>query len=161
MTSEFLTEYWPLLLGGALILLIALIILLSRRGQRVALDSDALFPKATLARTIPADPPADPQAMPIAAVREPVAVSVSVSTGASDDLCRIKGIGPKVAAQLRTMGIERFEQLAALDSAAQAVLDAQLGSFTGRMARDRWIEQAGLLARNDVAGFEAQFGKLG
>ena len=59
------------------------------------------------------------------------------------------------------MGIVRFEQLAALDANAQAALDAQLGSFTGRMTRDRWIEQADLLARNDVAGFEAQFGKLG
>jgi hypothetical protein len=29
------------------------------------------------------------------------------------------------------------------------------------MARDRWIEQAQLLAAGDRAGYEATFGKLG
>ena len=159
MTSEFLTDYWPFILGGALILLVALIIVLTRRDQRVELDSDAPSPRQTLARTIHADPIPAPQTMPMVAVQDRVAVPAS--PGASDDLCRIKGVGPKIAAQLGTMGIVRFEQLAALDASAQAALDAQLGSFTGRMTRDRWIEQADLLARNDVTGFEAQFGKLG
>ena len=159
MTSEFLIDYWPFIIGGALILLVALIIVLTRRDQRVELDSDAPSPRQTLARTIHADPIPAPQTMPMVAVQDRVAVPAS--PGASDDLCRIKGVGPKIAAQLGTMGIVRFEQLAALDASAQAALDAQLGSFTGRMTRDRWIEQADLLARNDVTGFEAQFGKLG
>ena len=37
----------------------------------------------------------------------------------------------------------------------------QLYFFKGRITRDRWVEQAGYLARGDTAGFEAQFGKLG
>ena len=49
MTSEFLTDYWPFILGGALILLVALIIVLTRRDQRVELDSDAPSPRQTLA----------------------------------------------------------------------------------------------------------------
>jgi predicted flap endonuclease-1-like 5' DNA nuclease len=36
-----------------------------------------------------------------------------------------------------------------------------MGAFQGRIARDRWIEQARYLAADDVAGFEAVFGKLG
>ena len=35
-----------------------------------------------------------------------------------------------------------------------------MGPFTGRMARDRWIEQARLLSAGDQAGFEAKFGRL-
>ena len=51
--------------------------------------------------------------------------------------------------------------LAALDTAQAADLDAQLGNFRGRMGRDKWIEQARLLDAGDIAGYEAQFGKLG
>ena len=51
-------------------------------------------------------------------------------------------------------------RLASLDDDAAAALDAQLGNFAGRMARDRWIEQARLLTAGDRAGYEAIFGKL-
>jgi len=50
--------------------------------------------------------------------------------------------------------------MAALDEDAATRLDAQLGPFSGRMTRDRWIEQARFLAAGDIAGFEAVFGKL-
>ena len=39
-------------------------------------------------------------------------------------------------------------------------LDHRLGSFRGRIARDRIVEQADYLARNDIDGFEQKFGKL-
>ena len=42
-----------------------------------------------------------------------------------------------------------------------ARVDAQMGNFKGRIVRDRWVEQARLLADGDIAGFEATFGKLG
>lgn len=78
----------------------------------------------------------------------------------ADDLTRMKGVGPKLAARLNELGITRFEQVAALDPAQADALDAQLGAFRGRLVRDRWIEQAGYLARDDRAGFEAAFGRL-
>lgn len=78
-----------------------------------------------------------------------------------DDLTRLKGLGPKAAGILNDLGIRRYAQLAALDSAGVARVDAALGAFKGRITRDRWIEQARLLAAGDIAGFEAQFGKLG
>jgi predicted flap endonuclease-1-like 5' DNA nuclease len=77
-----------------------------------------------------------------------------------DDLTQLKGVGPKLAARLADLGYTRFDQIAALDDANAAALDAQLGTFQGRMSRDRWIEQAGYLARGDRAGFEGAFGKL-
>ena len=83
-------------------------------------------------------------------------------SGASDAIpvTTLKGLGPKVAARLAELDITDARQLAALDDAGAAALDAQLGSFAGRMARDRWIDQARLLASGDRAGYEATFGKL-
>jgi len=77
-----------------------------------------------------------------------------------DDLTRIKGLGPKLAARLAELGVTRFAQIAAWDAAALARIDGQLGAFAGRPARDAWIEQAGFLAAGDKAGYEAKFGKL-
>lgn len=153
MNSDLLTAYWPIILGGLLVLfaLVALL-LVRRRGQRVALGQIDPVIAPTLTRTATVDPVVAPLTAP---------VQVPAPVGEADDLRRIKGLGPKVAAQLGGLGITRFDQLAALDTAGQATLDAQLGPFAGRMARDRWVEQADLLARNDIAAFEAQFGKIG
>lgn len=84
----------------------------------------------------------------------------SPSESAGDDLTRIKGLGPKLAARLAELGITRFDQIAGWDDAALAEIDAQLGNFAGRPARDGWVEQAKFLAAGDTAGFEAKFGKL-
>jgi predicted flap endonuclease-1-like 5' DNA nuclease len=81
--------------------------------------------------------------------------------GPPDDLRQIKGIGPKLAAMLGEMGITRFSQIAAMSEADLAALDARLGAFQGRPARDRWQEQARLLADGDRKGFERLHGKLG
>lgn len=83
-----------------------------------------------------------------------------VSSGGADDLSRIKGLGPKLQALLPTLGLSTFAQIAALDDAALADLDSQLGPFAGRPAKDSWVEQAKYLAGDDVAGFEARFGKV-
>lgn len=79
---------------------------------------------------------------------------------AADDLSRIKGLGPKMRALLPTLGITSFAQIAALSDADLAELDGKLGAFAGRPKRDNWVAQAKFLAAGDVAGFEAQFGKL-
>jgi predicted flap endonuclease-1-like 5' DNA nuclease len=79
----------------------------------------------------------------------------------SDDLTRIKGLGPKAAGLLNGIGIHRYAQLAELDGAQTAEVDRRMGAFQGRIIRDQWVEQASFLAKNDVAAFEAKFGKLG
>lgn len=93
--------------------------------------------------SVAADAPTDPS--------EPGAQSITI----------LKGLGPKIATRLEELGITRVDQLAWLDDAEAAQLDRQLGVFEGRMERDRWREQARLLAQGDRAGYEAQFGKLG
>ncbi|HET9510461.1 MAG TPA: hypothetical protein VFO80_04860 [Sphingomonas sp.] len=101
---------------------------------------------ATIAADL-ATPPSDP------------APDAAATTG-RDDLTRLKGVGPKLAARLNELGVTTYAQIAALSPSDAATLDAQLGSFQGRMIRDRWVEQAGYLAKDDRAGFEAAFGKL-
>jgi len=77
-----------------------------------------------------------------------------------DDLCRLKGVGPKFADALHAAGFYRYEQLAHLTPTEVERLDTQLGAFRGRIARDRVVEQADYLARDDADGFEQRFGKL-
>lgn len=188
-TSEtgWLTASFVLIALGAALALFVLIwgtrLALRRRQARAELEergelemADAPEPMATLS------PPAAPEAPPAVAEPtrlddEPIAAAaplaapsaaLAADTNAApaptadtpDDLTRLKGIGPKLAARLNELGISRFAQLAALDPAEAQALDAQLGSFQGRMTRDRWVEQARFLAAGDIAGYEAVFGKL-
>ena len=81
--------------------------------------------------------------------------------GAPDDLAMMKGVGPKFVAKLHENGIIRFDQLARLSANEVDILDEKMGPFKGRLVRDRVIEQASHLARDDRDGFEAKFGKLG
>jgi predicted flap endonuclease-1-like 5' DNA nuclease len=80
--------------------------------------------------------------------------------GPADDLRQLKGVGPKFVARLGELGITRFDQLAGLNPNEVAHLDERMGPFQGRLARDRVIEQADLLARRDIETFEERFGKL-
>ncbi len=82
-------------------------------------------------------------------------------SGPPDNLRLLKGLGPKMAAQLNELGITRFDQLSGLGETEIALLDKRMGAFQGRIARDRLVEQASYLARGDKDGFEAKFGKLG
>lgn len=98
----------------------------------------------------------------VAEVRTAVEASSSPSVVAEggDDLRRIKGVGPKLAALLHSLGISSYAQVAAWTDADIDRIDAKLGTFAGRIRRDSWVEQAKLLAGGDTVGFEAKFGKL-
>lgn len=93
---------------------------------------------------------------PDAAQPAPAPSASPVTQG--DELTRIKGLGPKIAAILGTLGVTSFEQIAGWDDAEIERVDARLGRFSGRIRRDRWVEQAKLLAAGDSAGFDAEFG---
>jgi predicted flap endonuclease-1-like 5' DNA nuclease len=90
----------------------------------------------------------------------PVEARAAAQSYAEGPVTQLKGLGPKVASQLGALGVSTVGQMAALSESEAQGIDAQLGNFTGRMGRDRWIEQARLLAAGDKAGFEAVFGKL-
>jgi predicted flap endonuclease-1-like 5' DNA nuclease len=105
---------------------------------------------------------------PPAAVPPPVLAETGVvvppvpiaSAAGGDDLTRIKGVGPKLADQLRALGVTSFAQVAAWDDSEIDRIDAQLGRFQGRIRRDDWPAQARFLANGDTAGYEAKFGRL-
>lgn len=90
----------------------------------------------------------------------PIEAAVPAPSHADGPVTLLKGLGPKVATQLGALGVTTVGQMAALSDGEAQSIDAQLGNFTGRMGRDRWVEQARLLAAGDKAGFEAVFGKL-
>ena len=115
---------------------------------------------------VPTEPPvaapvADMAAADALAPETPASETPTPATPIATDLTKIKGLGPKLAAMLAEQGFTRVDQIAALTPEAAAELDVKLGAFQGRMARDRWIEQAKLLAAGDHAGYESAFGKLG
>lgn len=83
------------------------------------------------------------------------------SDASSDDLKRIKGLGPKLVKILAEQGITRFDQIAAWSDADVARIDAGLGKFAGRITRDKWVEQAKMLAAGDEDAFSATFGNNG
>ncbi|WP_230293562.1 hypothetical protein [Croceicoccus sp. Ery5] len=80
--------------------------------------------------------------------------------GATDDMTRIKGVGPKLAELLSSMGISRYDQIAAWSDSDVQEIDAKMGRFSGRIERDDWRTQARYLASGDTAGYEEKFGKL-
>ncbi|MBI0475555.1 hypothetical protein D9601_09350 [Sphingomonas sp. MA1305] len=101
---------------------------------------------------------------PLTAAPQQEAISAPSTDSAGDpndaSVTQLKGLGPKVATRLAELGITRVGQLAVLSDDEAAALDAELGTFRGRLSRDRWVEQARLLAAGDVKGFEAVFGRL-
>jgi predicted flap endonuclease-1-like 5' DNA nuclease len=88
------------------------------------------------------------------------AIGIPAAVGAPDDLLQIKGVGPKLNDLLISLGVRRFDQIAAWTSGDIAKVDEHLGAFKGRIDRDLWVEQSGLLASGNIAAFEAKFGAL-
>ena len=74
--------------------------------------------------------------------------------GKADNLKEISGIGPKIEEKLNGVGVFHFAQIAEWTDENVAFIDGQL-SFRGRIAREKWIEQAKQLA----SGAETDFSK--
>jgi predicted flap endonuclease-1-like 5' DNA nuclease len=61
-----------------------------------------------------------------------------------DDLTLIGGIGPKIQDVLNSLGIFHFDQIADWKPENVAWVDEYL-SFSGRIVREGWVEQAAVL----------------
>ena len=122
-------------------------------------DAPSPLADEPIAAAAPLD--ANPAVLAVDLPPEPVAEAEAPSAPAAIEITQLKGLGPKLAATLAELGFTRVDQIAALTPTEAENLDARLGAFKGRMARDRWIEQAKLLAAGDKTGYETEFGKLG
>ena len=123
----------------------------------------AIVPVAMPAREpeLEPEPVATAQLAPeVVMVPAPIADVPAQGPSGASELTQLKGLGPKLATTLGELGYTRVDQIADLTPAEAEALDARLGTFQGRMTRDRWIEQARLLTAGDRAGYEAAFGKL-
>jgi predicted flap endonuclease-1-like 5' DNA nuclease len=75
-------------------------------------------------------------------IEAPVAVLAEVPVlEAADDLTRLTGVGPKLAANLAARGVTRFAQIAAWTDEEIAALDKDM-KLMGRIAREAWVAQA-------------------
>ena len=162
---NFIREYWWLLLIAAIAVAVALTLLRPRQHVRLT-DSAPVRPHMAKAAR-----PAEGRG-----IAGEAAAATSDVTGEllgarvhgeldgqgkpGDDLCKIKGVGPKFADALHRVGFFRFEQIAHLTPTETERLEPQLGAFSGRIASDKIVEQADYLARGDIDGFEQRFGKL-
>ncbi|MEH6791631.1 hypothetical protein [Parasphingorhabdus sp.] len=113
----------------------------------------------------PAPAPAEPvaEAKPVPAPVAPVAAgkpNIPAAVGEPDNLRLIKGVGPKLNTLLNSLGVTRFDQIAEWKEAEIVEVDQYLETFSGRITRDAWIDQAKFLAKDDIAGFEKKYGKL-
>ena len=88
-----------------------------------------------------------PVAEPLPETPEPEASAteqfelLSAPRGAPDDLAKLTGVGPQIVKKLNEHGVFHYWQLAAMTPDETAKLDADL-RFNGRVARDKWSEQA-------------------
>jgi predicted flap endonuclease-1-like 5' DNA nuclease len=161
---QFLQAYWPAVLVAAALLVI-LALLVFRPRQRVKLtDSAPVRPhmqqlRPAEGRGIAAEAAAAAGDLAGDIIQAPVRRALDGGM-LRDDLCLLKGVGPKFADALHAIGFHRFEQIARLSPVEVERLDARLGTFAGRLKRDRIVEQADYLARGDTDGFEQRFGKL-
>ena len=159
---DLLREYWWVL---AIVVALIAAFLLLRPRQRVKLTDSAparahmAYAKPKEGRGLAGEHAAAASDVAGDIIRAPVHGALEGDVP-GDDLCLIKGVGPKFAVALHDLGFNRFEQIAGLSATEIERLDPQLGAFRGRIESDRIVEQADYLARNDTDGFEQKFGKL-
>jgi len=160
---DLIREYWWVIVIVVVALVLAFILL--RPKQRVALtDSAPVRPHmpqsmAREGRGIAGEAAAATSDVSGAIISAPVHRALQGDIP-RDDLCLLKGVGPKFADALHAAGFFNFGQIAGLSPVEVDRLDEQLAAFRGRITRDRIVEQADYLARNDTDGFEQRFGKL-
>ncbi|MER9938135.1 proton-conducting membrane transporter [Mesorhizobium sp. M0088] len=82
------------------------------------------------------------------------------ASGKPDNLRRLIGIGPVNEKLLKAQGVTNFAQIASWTTADIKRIE-DIMNFDGRIARERWIEQAKLLAAGNEKEFAKQFPTAG
>lgn len=84
------------------------------------------------------------------------AATTKAAAGKASNLRRLIGIGPANERLLNGLGVTTYAQIAAWTAADVKRIEETL-NFDGRIERERWIEQAKLLAAGDEEEFARRF----
>ncbi|MBI19462.1 MAG: hypothetical protein CMB73_02685, partial [Euryarchaeota archaeon] len=68
--------------------------------------------------------------------------AAAATVTASDDLQRIKGVGPFIEDKLNALGIYTFEQVSKMTAQIEEEVNIAIEFFPGRVKRDEWVKQA-------------------
>ena len=131
-------------------------------------STPATAKSAPAAKPAPAKPAAaKPAAAKASAAPKPAASKPAAApkkaapaAGKADNLRRLIGIGPVNDKLLKGLGVTTYAQIAAWTAADVKRIEDTL-NFDGRIAREKWIEQAKLLAAGDEKEFARQFPTAG
>jgi predicted flap endonuclease-1-like 5' DNA nuclease len=98
-------------------------------------------PPEIVAELAPVPAPAPAVEAPVVVAAPEPAPLVEAPPALPDDLTRMVGIGPKLAASLAARGVSHFADIAAWTEADLAEVDTAL-SLKGRAVREAWVAQA-------------------
>lgn len=141
-------------------------------GPAAALMSTPAAATSAATKAAPAKPAAakKPAAKPAAKTAAPkkaaapaakkAAAPQAAATGKADNLRRLIGIGPVNERLLKGLSVTTYAQIAAWTADDVKRIEEVL-NFDGRIAREKWIEQAKLLAAGNEAEFARQFPTAG
>lgn len=73
--------------------------------------------------------------------------------GRADDLKEIEGVGPALEKLCNSLGFYHFDQIAGWSDADVAVVDAEMKTFKGRIARDKWVSQSKIIVAEGLEAF--------
>jgi len=79
--------------------------------------------------------------------------------GRPDDLKEISGIGLKLEKVLNDLGVYYFSQIASWSDKELTWIDNHLVAFKGRAKREKWVEQAKILAEGGMTDFSKRVKK--
>jgi predicted flap endonuclease-1-like 5' DNA nuclease len=123
------------------------------RAPKAAKPAAAKPAKAAGAKPAAAEKPAKaPKAAKPAKVAGPERLSAP-RKGKADDLKEIEGIGPAMEKLVNGMGFYHFDQIAGWSDADVALVDAEMKTFKGRIARDKWVAQAKIIVAEGLDAF--------
>lgn len=99
--------------------------------------------------------PAAPKVAKVKKPDGPVRLSAP-RKGKADDLKEIEGIGPALEKLCNSLGFYHFDQIAGWSDADVAWVDANMKTFKGRIARDKWIAQSKIIVAEGLDAFRVR-----
>ncbi|TIO05931.1 proton-conducting membrane transporter [Mesorhizobium sp.] len=129
-------------------------------SKKPAAVTAAAAPKASASKAAASKTSATAKKAAPAAKKAATGKATAAAADKADSLRRLIGIGPVNERKLHGLGVRTYAQIAAWTAADIKRIEDVL-EFDGRIERERWIEQAKLLAAGDEKEFARRFPTAG